>query len=142
MKKCSKCGEEKILEEFYKSGIKITSRCKKCISENGKEKYKNNPIPMREYKKQQYYNDPSKFRERQLKRDFGIDLLVYNNMFEEQYGVCAICGKVDRDKRLAVDHNHLTKKVRGLLCGDCNRGLGIFKDQIFLLQKAISYLEK
>ena len=61
-------------------------------------------------------------------------------------GGCAICGARQglggrNDRRLAVDHNHTTGKVRGLLCDSCNHGLGKFKDDKRLLKIAIAYLE-
>jgi hypothetical protein len=61
-----------------------------------------------------------------------------------QGGRCAICGKVPRSRRLAVDHDHKTGEVRGLLCasGDfgCNKGLGYFNDDPELLRRAYEYL--
>lgn len=58
-------------------------------------------------------------------------------------GTCDICGKPrEGNRRLRVDHDHKTEKFRGLLCHDCNVGLGHFKDDPDLLQKAIDYLQK
>ena len=59
-----------------------------------------------------------------------------------QDGKCAICGKRDELRRLALDHCHKTGKLRGLLCMQCNTGLGQFRDDTNLLQKAITYLSK
>ena len=71
----------------------------------------------------------------------------YTKMLEGQGGVCAICGaneghrsKHNRACKLAVDHDHVSGRVRGLLCGRCNRGLGWFRDSPELLEKAIRYL--
>lgn len=62
-------------------------------------------------------------------------------MFVEQKGVCAICGGPGGPhKSLAVDHHHGTGSVRGLLCGNCNNGLGRFRDNPEFLAKAITYL--
>jgi hypothetical protein len=65
-------------------------------------------------------------------------------MLEDQGGVCAICSKPDEveGRRMAIDHNHDTGAVRGLLCGNCNRGLGNFQDDIDMLKKATDYLVK
>ena len=68
-------------------------------------------------------------------------------MLEKQNGVCKICGDKETTsengvtRRLAVDHCHSTGKVRGLLCGKCNKSLGGFKDSKELLLKVINYLE-
>jgi hypothetical protein len=61
-----------------------------------------------------------------------------------QGGSCAICGNTPapEDKSLCVDHDHVTKKLRGLLCDSCNRGIGLLKDSTETLQKAIDYLNK
>ena len=61
-----------------------------------------------------------------------------------QGGKCAICGTqyVLGLKRLALDHCHETGRIRGLLCGSCNRGLGLFRDNPERLRKAIEYLGK
>jgi hypothetical protein len=76
-----------------------------------------------------------------LKRSFGITLNEYLDMVEQQNYVCKICGGDSEYKGLAVDHDHKTNRIRGLLCDRCNRGLGHFKDDIKYLQKAIDYLE-
>lgn len=79
-----------------------------------------------------------------LKTAFGITLADYNTVLSAQGGVCAICGKTPEQnkRRLAVDHCHNSNKVRGLLCGNCNRGIGYFKDSIQFLQTAIKYIRK
>lgn len=68
---------------------------------------------------------------------------TYNEAFEKQQGKCAICPATEpggKKKRWCVDHDHKTGKFRGLLCWNCNVGLGNFKDSIASLQKAIEYL--
>ena len=80
-------------------------------------------------------------RQYSLKRKFKITLEEYQQMEQNQGGVCAICGGVCT-RKLAVDHDHATGKVRGLLCNNCNRGLGHFKDNLENLQQAINYLKE
>lgn len=79
----------------------------------------------------------------QLKRYYGITVEQYNAMFAYQNGACAICGKPESEqsRKLSVDHNHETGAVRGLLCDNCNHAIGMFQDDIDLLQKAINYLK-
>jgi hypothetical protein len=74
-----------------------------------------------------------------LQKLYGLSVEAYKKLFEKQKGLCAICDQSSKMK-LAVDHCHLTKKVRGLLCNPCNLALGIFKDDITRLQRAIFYL--
>jgi hypothetical protein len=66
-----------------------------------------------------------------------------------KYGVCDICGNPEttlgptgKVKLLAIDHDHLTGKVRGLLCARCNQGIGLFSDSPERLEKAIGYLRR
>jgi hypothetical protein len=78
-----------------------------------------------------------------LVRQYGITPDDYQRLNDEQGGVCAICKRDQRDgKRLAVDHNHETGAVRGLLCAHCNMGLGQLGDTPEHLRAALAYLEK
>jgi Recombination endonuclease VII len=85
-----------------------------------------------------------------FKTKFGITTADYDQMFAAQSGLCAICDKpptkVSRGNRkatdLAVDHDHDTGVVRGLLCASCNTVLGLLGDDTDRLQAAIGYLEK
>ena len=86
----------------------------------------------------------NKLRQRKyrLKREFKITLEEYNKLFKKQLGRCALCG-IHQSKlktSLAVDHCHQTNKIRGLLCMNCNRGVGLLKDDASILQRAIVYL--
>lgn len=87
---------------------------------------------------------PEKALNSELKRRFGITYENYQQRLRQQAGVCAICKKTEVSKvgRLAVDHNHRTGKIRALLCSNCNRGLGCFKDSSELLQAAVIYLKE
>lgn len=81
-----------------------------------------------------------------LKYRHGLSLEEYNGMLERQKGVCAICGNQNKYKKhkknasLSVDHCHKTDKVRGLLCDACNLALGLMKDDVDNLKKAVKYL--
>lgn len=78
----------------------------------------------------------------ELKSSFGITIDDYFDMLERQGGGCAICKTTDNGKYeyFAVDHCHSTGNVRGLLCSNCNTGLGLFQDRIELLDAAKQYL--
>ena len=78
-----------------------------------------------------------------LMRKYGITEHQYECMLEMQGGGCGICGYVPGEgkRRLAVDHDHKTGEVRGLLCYRCNRGLIWFKDKVNLYRKAAKYIE-
>jgi hypothetical protein len=73
---------------------------------------------------------------------YGITVAEYETMLAEQCGVCWICGGMPRARRLAVDHEHESQAVRGLLCHECNIGLGNFSDSEELLTRAIEYLRR
>ena len=94
-----------------------------------------------------FATNPELFRVRkrtvELKHRYGISLTEYDAMLEAQGGRCAICGtdKPGGKERWCVDHCKKTGRVRGLLCNCCNPGLGFFKHDIALLQRAIDYLK-
>ena len=105
----------------------IHSYCKEC----GKVKYPRNKVKTEDKRDQHYKNR------------YGISLTDYNELKISQKFSCAICGKHEQltiRQRLVVDHCHSTGKVRGLLCDNCNHGLGKFKDNKEYLLNAIEYL--
>ncbi len=108
-KTCSKCKEVKSLSEFYKDISKIDSyysSCKVCVL--ARQSWKN--------------VTPTQSRKWTLNRRYGITPEEYDLLFEAQNGVCYICQKpCVTGKRLAVDHDHDTGAIRGLLCTPCNK---------------------
>ena len=81
-------------------------------------------------------------RAHHISKKFGLTAEQYEAMAIAQEGHCAICPEPDKpDKRLAVDHDHKTGKVRALLCDRCNRGIGYFYENAELLRSAASYLD-
>lgn len=78
-----------------------------------------------------------------LKLTYGITIEDYNQFLENQNNKCAICNRDQSEftRKFAVDHCHITDKIRGLLCGNCNVGIGNLQDDIEILKNAIKYLE-
>jgi len=129
--------------------------CKKYHKEHteearqrGREYYKNHREAVRKYTKEYYLKNTAKAKKYQLKYKYNITVEQYDQMFEEQNGVCAICGKPETTKnqwgtlRLSVDHDHVTGRVRGLLCTRCNNIIGRADDDVTILLNAGIYLEK
>lgn len=79
-------------------------------------------------------------KNQRLRSSYGITLEEYQRMHGAQNGRCAICGEPEVGKQLAVDHDHVTDRVRGLLCQQCNMALGKFRDNPVVLESAIRYL--
>jgi hypothetical protein len=163
LKLCSYCKKQKPLSCFDKhteTKDGLNSLCVDCHHlvckkwrDNNKEKRKQAWKKYSETHKEQIKLKNLRYKKRQkdldLQSTFGITLDQYNQMLKDQNGVCVICknpeNEVEKGKQqrtLSVDHNHKTGKVRGLLCGKCNKGIGLFKDNIYLLQSAIDYLKK
>jgi hypothetical protein len=98
------------------------------------------------YQKKYYKTSKGKdsLRNANFKKKYNITLEEYNVKLKNQNHKCYICGldEIDNKQKLAVDHDHTTGKVRDLLCSKCNTGLGMFKENIDVLSKAISYLIK
>jgi hypothetical protein len=89
-----------------------------------------------------------KAKEARLRYAYGMNLSDYMELLDRQGGVCAICKNPETaqsawggEQVLCVDHDHITGKVRGLLCTLCNKGLGLFKDDVNTLEAAIDYLK-
>jgi len=139
---CSKCKEIKLLNCFYnknETSDKLTSWCKSCTLKNNKNWHDKNKERTRIWNKN--YS---------LMKEYGITLDQYEQMLKEQNGVCAICSKKESafnhvTKRvwdLAVDHEHKTGKIRGLLCRRCNQTIGLLYDDISLIKQMAKYVEK
>jgi len=81
-------------------------------------------------------------RKHKLKLNYGISVEQYELLIDVQNGRCAICGDLPGKRRLAVDHNHQTGKIRGLLCHRCNTALGNLRENIDIMNKMIGYINK
>lgn len=148
-KTCLMCNQIKTVDDFYtrktaKGTPYLDSNCKQCKTKLSKNYYRENREKKLEYKR----NLSTEYKKNgQLKAKYGIDYNTFENMLESQNHKCLICeselkqGKVSDGGNCAVDHCHETLKVRGLLCSHCNLGLGHFKDNVDLMQKAIKYLK-
>ncbi len=140
---CQKC--DNLLDGAHKS------YCLSCAREIQKEWRLANP---EKYKKQQRMSYQKHRKQRiadshriRLKSRFGLTVEEFEQMRINQNDICPICHnkmiKGSSDKRgMAIDHNHATNVVRDLLCQSCNRGLGIFDEDIDSLKRAIEYLIK
>lgn len=100
-----------------------------------------------ERRKEKQRNDPNfklKTREKTLKAKYNITEDDYKRMLSEQNGVCKICGRGPSklNNKLHIDHCHKTKRIRGLLCHQCNWYLGVIDDNIDILNKIKDYLKE
>ena len=131
---CVKCGVVQAYSEYYWEHDKGRYRpaCKACCRSEGKRYWRDGEGNLRQ-------------RQRNLKHKFGLSEADYEQMLAEQSGGCAICGRTPGElsrMKLAVDHCHRTGKVRALLCGSCNTGIGMFHDNPEKLRLAALYVER
>lgn len=135
MKKCCRCKLVKNFSEFSfckRPPDGLCRFCRECDAKRNKEyalKY------------------AEKRRNQRLLKKYGINSTEYDTMLQRQNGKCAICKKTNtikaingKSELLVVDHCHVTKRVRGLLCSKCNSGIGFLKDNVFAVQRAAEYL--
>lgn len=87
-----------------------------------------------------YYGAHGRARHYQI--TYGISLQSLSELLKTQNNSCAICNELFGDAAPHLDHNHANNTTRGLLCGKCNRGLGMFRDDPVLLKSAITYLQR
>jgi hypothetical protein len=112
---------------------------------NRRAKYAADPEYRAKCIEQAKQRSPMAKRESRLKQEYGLTNEGYDAILKSQFGLCAICGKEQADKRghrLHVDHCHKTGQVRGLLCSNCNQGIGKFQDKIEFLESAVQYLRR
>lgn len=112
-------------------------------SARAKERYLLNSDKLKESCRKYYRKNRRKKLDKTRKQKYGITPEAYALMHQQQGGVCAICKRTCTCGRsLAVDHNHVTGAIRGLLCSRCNRGIGLFNESVDYLNSAISYINK
>ena len=146
-KPCRKCGGT----ERYLSANKP---CVKCVKQNSKLRHENGKTKAHKQKNKEKVNAYNRQRYQSLTEEekllrnrkqtvayYGLTLEDYDVILKTQKGVCAICSEAP-EGNLHIDHNHTTNEVRGLLCGKCNRAIGLLNDDVSLFSKAINYLNK
>jgi hypothetical protein len=138
MKRCSKCGEDKPRATFSKntkSTDGLQHYCKPCSSSAG--------AINRAAKPEKYKS----IRRKSNLKQYGLTPDDFHKIVEDQGSSCAICFKPldlsfkGRNTAFAVDHNHSTGEVRGVLCPKCNMGIGSLGDNPVVLRSAAKYLE-
>ena len=144
-KSCSECKEAKLVSDFYvrkASPDGLAYLCKVCDLRLRKEYCESNRDKIREQRKE--FRRRNKERLSIAKNRAKCPPEVFARLFEEQKGCCAICNlhQSNMRRRIAIDHDHVTKDIRGLLCDKCNRCLGLLQDSEEVLQSAIRYLKK
>jgi len=145
---CAQCKETKPTTEFNKRGSRFQSSCRECHNwtigryQDGKrETGENVEINRRDYRRRNKW--------RKLKAKYGVTQEQYEALVSQQNNCCAICKQPEREMDgqhgwpldLSVDHDHVTGKVRGLLCRQCNIALGRFQESVAVLESAIIYLK-
>lgn len=137
-KLCPRCQEEKPLDEFpvrkrSNGSSRRHSYCPPCRREISSEWRKNN-----------LEKDRLAHHKNHIKTRYGLDYADFERMVKEQNNCCAICGYQEArpEYNLHVDHCHKSGKVRALLCGPCNKGLGCFRDNPQTVRAAANYLEE
>jgi Recombination endonuclease VII len=129
-KRCPRCQQDKPVAEFPLDPSRADGLYPYCC--DCKASY------MRTYAR----SKPGYHRRIDVLRRYGLTWSAYQELLKKQDGKCAICGTgVTVGQNLAVDHDHKTGEVRGLLCSPCNLGLGAFADDPQRLRKAADYLE-
>lgn len=105
--------------------------------------YRKNRKKLLDCSSKHYAKNPDKYHDSVLRHLYGIGKPEYDRMYIAQNGLCAVCQSPPSGKfRLAVDHDHVTGKVRALLCMNCNAALGMVHDNLDTLISMVSYLKQ
>ncbi len=147
LKTCAACKIDKEITEFVSQGNgQYTSYCKDCHRNRGQKYKADNPQKVKESLKNSYKRHRVKRSYENLLKHYGISPKEYVEMLEKQKNVCFICAKAEVStyrgvvKRLAVDHDHTTGKVRALLCSSCNLAVGFVKEDFKIAIKLAEYI--
>lgn len=134
VKFCGHCKQTLSLSLFAKNKAKkdgLQERCTPCRAKHHQETKHNRPKPT------------TKQKRKYLMSSYGLTEDEFSKMLKEQNHSCAICKTTDWGRPSpSIDHCHTTGKVRGLLCNNCNRGLGLLKDSQEIIENAIKYLTR
>ena len=131
MKVCGRCGIRKDFDKFYNNRRtldKKMSSCKQCSDKSNRKFVDANKDKV-----------ATKQRIQKIKKMYNLTEVQYVDMMNKQRGCCAICR--DSLYSIHIDHCHKTKKVRGLLCSNCNTAIGKLKDNSSICLSAAKYLE-
>lgn len=122
---------------------KSTGGCVKCTQTEAREAYRRFPDAIKSKRRDYYSNNKDTHRNTVLLSTYGISLEEYNQILSKQGNACAICKlRCSTGRNLCVDHDHSSGVVRGLLCLNCNRGIGNMRDDPTLLTRAANYIKK
>lgn len=147
LKWCNKCRSLKPSADFGRRSDRPIGRqasCRACQATHTVDFRNANRAHFNTIRRACYGRNPGKWWSDRLKSEYGLTVADYARMLEAQGGVCGICGGKEESKRykhLSVDHDHATGRVRGLLCNNCNRALGLLKDSTIILLAAARYLK-
>lgn len=148
MKTCPNPNCDKIAPTKFhrnsKSKTGLQSWCKRCCNVLRRARYAANRVEELLNVKKRRKANPLEWKSQRLKYSFGISLEDYNNILKNQDNKCAIC-RISANKcpkGLYVDHCHKTGQIRGLLCNNCNTGIGMLQDSSELCDTASRYLSK
>lgn len=151
---CSKCHIQKPASAFTRNPVYVSglqSYCRECTRTYEKERRNRPDVKIRESEQLRLWRAANRRRlseqrrRSNLKHFYGISVADYDQFITSQSGGCAICGIQSTDRmgrRLAVDHDKETGTIRGLLCSNCNLGIGHFQHDTSRLSMAINYLNK
>jgi hypothetical protein len=123
----------------------LNNNCKECAKEYANKRKHKIKKYQREYYLANVETISKNLRQGHLKRKYGVTQEWYDEQLKLQNNGCKICGAEDPGKPFKffhVDHDHKTGRLRGLLCRSCNTGIGLFKEDVKLIEKAIEYVNK
>jgi Recombination endonuclease VII len=159
-KPCTQCGKVKPLNDFSPLGRQALAKappnskqmgrrsaCKVCRAKDARIYEKS--VYYEKRVRPPYKHNPQKSRQKSIKKNYGITIEEYQCILDRQNGLCASCGNPEtakgntgKLKPLAVDHNHVTGKVRALLCGNCNQALGCLKEDPEQVKALLRYINE
>mgnify|MGYP001565846128 FL=1 len=142
---CKKCGGANFRPRKRERG-RISKYCLDCKTAYNRkwrsENYDRYKESVRRWRRKNLVSIRKSYRANLLKYVHKLTVREYNLMFKNQDYKCAICKEFPSRESLGVDHDHTTGKIRGLLCGNCNRALGLLRENRNVALGLVEYIDK
>ena len=131
---------EKNKDKIAEAGKEYREKNKDKIAEVKKEYYEKNKDKIAEVGKEYREKNKDKIKEYRILKTYNLTMEEYEEIYNRQNGCCPLCGKELNSVRVAIDHDHVTGKVRGIMCSVCNSQLGVYEKLNGVAKKIGAYL--
>ena len=132
--------EKEYKNKMVKYQTKYVQRNREKVADRKRKYVRENQEKVKKYRQEYYLKNKVRYEEYRLRRRFNISLEELDVLLIKQQHKCAICKRLLVETKRCIDHNHTTGEVRGILCRNCNAGIGLLGESLESLERAMQYL--